>query len=73
MQHSKVALVMRDLPSYDAVRTPMDLPIAQEVIRAVESARGSVVLLPTMGWECPIGSDGARSTSAYDYRSDRQL
>jgi len=56
MEHSKVALVVRDLASYNAVRTPMDLPIAQEVIRAVESARGEVVLLPTMGGSVPLGA-----------------
>jgi acetylornithine deacetylase/succinyl-diaminopimelate desuccinylase-like protein len=56
MQHSKVALVKRDQAGYNAVRTPMDLPIAQEVIRAVESARGSVVLLPTMGGSVPLGA-----------------
>lgn len=55
-QHSKVALVKRDQPGYNAVRTPMDLPIAQEVIRAVKSARGSVVLLPTMGGSVPLGA-----------------
>jgi len=54
--HAKVALVVRDLASYNAVRTPMDLPIAQEVIRAVESARGAVVLLPTMGGSVPLGA-----------------
>jgi acetylornithine deacetylase/succinyl-diaminopimelate desuccinylase-like protein len=54
--HSKVALVVRDLASYDAVRTPMDLPIAQEVIGAVKSARGTVVLLPTMGGSVPLGA-----------------
>jgi acetylornithine deacetylase/succinyl-diaminopimelate desuccinylase-like protein len=32
----------------------MDLPIAQEVIRAVESARGVVVKLPTMGGSLPL-------------------
>ena len=53
---AKVALVVRDPPGYNAVRTPMDLPIAQEVIRAVESARGSVVLLPTMGGSVPLGA-----------------
>jgi acetylornithine deacetylase/succinyl-diaminopimelate desuccinylase-like protein len=56
MGHSKVALVVRDLASYNAVRTPMDLPIAQEVIRAVERARGEVVLLPTMGGSVPLGA-----------------
>ena len=55
-EHPKVALVKRDQVGYNAVRTPMDLPIAQEVIRAVESARGSVVLLPTMGGSVPLGA-----------------
>ena len=54
--HPKVAMVVRDHAGYDAVRTPMDLPIAQEVIRAVESARGDVVLLPTMGGSVPLGA-----------------
>jgi acetylornithine deacetylase/succinyl-diaminopimelate desuccinylase-like protein len=34
----------------------MDLPIAQEVIGAVKSARGTVVLLPTMGGSVPLGA-----------------
>jgi len=37
-----------------AVRTPMDLPVAAEVIAAVKSARGKVVLLPTMGGTVPL-------------------
>jgi acetylornithine deacetylase/succinyl-diaminopimelate desuccinylase-like protein len=56
MEHPKVALVVRDEASYNAVRTPMDLPIAQEVIEAVRSARGGVVLLPTMGGSVPLGA-----------------
>ena len=32
----------------------MELPIAAEVIRAVESARGKVVLLPSMGATVPL-------------------
>ena len=55
-QHPKVALVVRDRAGYNAVRTPMDLPIAQEVIRAVERARSEVVLLPTMGGSVPLGA-----------------
>jgi acetylornithine deacetylase/succinyl-diaminopimelate desuccinylase-like protein len=54
--HPRVALVTRDPASYNAVRTPMDLPIAKEVIAAVESARGQVVLLPTMGGSVPLGA-----------------
>jgi hypothetical protein len=32
----------------------MDLPIAKEVITAVQSARGEVVLWPTMGGSLPL-------------------
>ena len=34
----------------------MDLPLAKEVIDAVSSARGEVVLLPTMGGSVPLGA-----------------
>jgi acetylornithine deacetylase/succinyl-diaminopimelate desuccinylase-like protein len=40
----------------NAVRTSMDLPISQEVIRVVESARGSTVKLPNMGGSLPLDS-----------------
>jgi len=56
LAHPMVAMVKRDEASYDAVRTPMDLPIAQEVIAAVESAHGKVVLWPTMGGSVPMGA-----------------
>ena len=51
--YPKVALIT---PSYgsSAVRTPMDWPLAQEVVRVVESARGETVLLPTMGGGLPL-------------------
>jgi len=54
--HPRVARVVRGQEGYNAVRTPMDLPIAQLVIRAVQSARGNVVLLPTMGGSVPLGA-----------------
>ena len=54
--HPRVARVVTDAASYNAVRTPMDLPIAQEVIAAVRGARGNVVLLPTMGGSVPLGA-----------------
>ncbi len=54
LAHPKVAKIMRDPASYNAVRTPMDLPIAQEVIAAVKNARGEVELLPTMGGSVPL-------------------
>ena len=54
--HPRVAKVISDTAAYDAVRTPMDLPIAKEVIEAVKNARGDVVLLPTMGGSVPLGA-----------------
>jgi acetylornithine deacetylase/succinyl-diaminopimelate desuccinylase-like protein len=56
LANPRVARVILDQASYNAVRTPMDLPIAQEVIQAVKSARGEVVLLPTMGGSVPLGA-----------------
>jgi acetylornithine deacetylase/succinyl-diaminopimelate desuccinylase-like protein len=55
MGHPKIALVTTkgDEP---ATRTPMDLPIAQEVIRTVESVRGPAVKLPNMGGGLPLTS-----------------
>ena len=54
--HPRVAKIVSDPASYNAVRTPMELPIAKEVIEAVSSARGDVVLLPTMGGSVPLGA-----------------
>lgn len=53
LAHPKMAQIKLD-PVEEAVRTPMDLPIATEVIAAVKSARGRVVLLPTMGGTVPL-------------------
>jgi len=53
--HPKVAkLVFAERSGTIARRTSMSLPIAQEVIRTVESARGPVVKLPTMGATVPL-------------------
>ena len=54
MAHAKVASVMLHEAGYNAVRTPMELPISQEVMRTVESARGKVVRWPTMGGSVPL-------------------
>src|SRR5262249_54014508 len=54
MAHPKVARVSVREFGYNAVRTSMDLPISQEVIRVVESARGPAVLWPTMGGSVPL-------------------
>ena len=56
LQHPRVAFINRatNQSSYNAVRTPMDLPISKAVIAAVESARSPVVKLPTMGGSVPL-------------------
>jgi acetylornithine deacetylase/succinyl-diaminopimelate desuccinylase-like protein len=55
MSHAKVARIdVRGLT--EAIRTSMDLPISQEVIRVVESARGPTVKLPNMGGGLPLDS-----------------
>jgi acetylornithine deacetylase/succinyl-diaminopimelate desuccinylase-like protein len=54
MAHERVAKVVSKEGGYNAVRTSMDLPISQEVIRAVESARGPAVKVPTMGGSVPL-------------------
>lgn len=54
MAHARVAKVVSKEGGYNAVRTSMDLPISREVIRAVESARGPTVKVPTMGGSVPL-------------------
>ena len=55
LSHPKVAMVVTG--RYEAAtRTSMDLPISQEVIRVVESARGPAVKLPNMGGGLPLTS-----------------
>ena len=56
LSHEKVALVKRGQEGYNAVRTSMDLPMAQEVVQAVTAARGDVILWPTMGGSVPLGA-----------------
>ena len=51
--HRMVARIVLDGVE-EASRTPMDLPVSAEVIAAVRSARGRVVLLPTMGGTVPL-------------------
>jgi acetylornithine deacetylase/succinyl-diaminopimelate desuccinylase-like protein len=52
--HAKVARVLVEAGGYNSVRTPMDLPISQEVIGTVESARGPAVKMPIMGGSVPL-------------------
>jgi acetylornithine deacetylase/succinyl-diaminopimelate desuccinylase-like protein len=54
MSHARVAKIVSKEGGYNAVRTSMDLPISKEVVRAVESARGPAVKVPTMGGSVPL-------------------
>ena len=51
--HPKVAKVLFG-GGTEARRTSMELPISQEVIRTIESARGPAIKLPTMGGAVPL-------------------
>ena len=53
ISHKKTAWIETP-PGENASRTPMDLPIATSVIKAVESARGKTILLPTSGGTVPL-------------------
>jgi acetylornithine deacetylase/succinyl-diaminopimelate desuccinylase-like protein len=53
-KHPKVAWVLLKPGGYNSVRTSMDLPISQEVLRTVESARGPAVRIPNMGASVPL-------------------
>ncbi len=54
LANPKVARVVVDPSGYDAVRTRMDLPIAQRVIAVARSVRSPVVLEPTSGGSVPL-------------------
>src|SRR5204862_2860141 len=52
--HANVVWVDRGRVGLGAVRTPMDLPISRDVLRAVQSVRGPVIALPNMGGNLPL-------------------
>ena len=54
MTHPKVAWMQVRKGGYNAVRTSMDLPISQTVIRNIESAFGPVVKRPNTGGSVPL-------------------
>ncbi len=53
LRHPRLIRVERGT-GYDAVRAPMDLPIARKIVSAVRGARGAVILMPTLGGSLPI-------------------
>ena len=54
MAHPKVAYLRVHEGGYDAVRTTLDLPIAQKVVKAVEDAFGPVIKRPNTGGSVPL-------------------
>ena len=54
MAHPKVACLRVHDGGYDAVRTPLDLPVAQRVVKAVELAFGPVIKRPNTGGSVPL-------------------
>src|SRR6185369_15871846 len=53
MRYARLARVT-NVRGYNALRTSMDLPVSQLVLRTAESARGPIVKLPTMGGSVPL-------------------
>ena len=53
LRYPRICLVTRH-GGYNGVRAPLDSEIARRVVAAVESARGPVIKLPTMGGSLPI-------------------
>src|SRR5262245_32379172 len=53
LKYPKIAKVIRQ-GGYNASRTSMDLPISNAVVAAVESARGTVIKMPTLGGSVPL-------------------
>jgi acetylornithine deacetylase/succinyl-diaminopimelate desuccinylase-like protein len=53
LKYPKIAKVIRQ-GGYNASRTSMDLPISKAVVAAVETARGSVIKMPTLGGSVPL-------------------
>jgi acetylornithine deacetylase/succinyl-diaminopimelate desuccinylase-like protein len=53
LKYPKIAKIVRQ-GGYNASKTSMDLPIAQTVIAAMESAWGRVIKMPTLGGSVPL-------------------
>jgi acetylornithine deacetylase/succinyl-diaminopimelate desuccinylase-like protein len=54
LANPKILYFKQDEAGYDAVRTPIDLPISQAVLTAAARARTPVIKLPTMGGSVPL-------------------
>jgi acetylornithine deacetylase/succinyl-diaminopimelate desuccinylase-like protein len=54
LAHPRIATIRVRDRGYNAVRTPMDLPVARDILAAVEEVRGPVVRIPNMGGSVPL-------------------
>jgi acetylornithine deacetylase/succinyl-diaminopimelate desuccinylase-like protein len=55
LNYAKIAKVTADRGGYNAQRTPMDLPIAKQIIAAVQGAtKEKVLVFPTAGGSLPL-------------------
>ena len=55
MQYEKIARVSTVTGGYNAQRTPLDLPVSQRVIRAVQASTDKpIVVMPTSGGSLPL-------------------
>ncbi|MEQ1871420.1 MAG: M20/M25/M40 family metallo-hydrolase [Vicinamibacterales bacterium] len=54
LAHPKVAKVVVGTDGYNAARTPMDLPLAQQVLATARSVRSPIAVKPTSGGSTPL-------------------
>jgi acetylornithine deacetylase/succinyl-diaminopimelate desuccinylase-like protein len=54
LAHPKIAKVVVSTDGYNAVRTPMDLPLAANVLATARSVRSPVAVQPTSGGSVPL-------------------
>ena len=54
LKYPRIAKVVVDVGGYNAVRTKMDLPAAQQLVETARSVRSPVVLQPTSGGSVPL-------------------
>jgi acetylornithine deacetylase/succinyl-diaminopimelate desuccinylase-like protein len=53
LKYPKLIKIVRQ-SGYNAARSSMDLPISQQIVAAVASARGRVIKMPTLGGSVPL-------------------
>lgn len=54
LAHPKIARVVVEDGGYNAARTPMDLPLAQQVLATARSVRSPLAVKPTSGGSTPL-------------------